>query len=534
MLHQQIQLGVPALWVTTKDYHRLTDMILANSDREFYSMDKGVFSKYDNNIWKPVLVEIPNPMSEDSNAKMTVTTSSFEVAVSYLLGLENKNVSTFIHYSFDDGAKTASQFAPFVNSLMHDYRRSFMSDDNSLLSFQLIIFCSFACPEEYKHLYVEIQDGYPTYNEILDIITHMHACTNGEIFSSSDSKHFAEIAKSSLGMTEFNLINTLLNSVIDSGKVSSEYVYKSKMASIKRNGILEIIKPKIKFENIGGLDRIKDVITKNVYFWQNPQEAEKYGISPIRRILTVGVPGTGKSAICEATANALGLDLARTGVAQTMNSYIGQSEANMRAVFNQIKVMAPLCVWIDEFGRDLSGGSSSNHVDAGTTDRVHGEFLTGLQELPENVFLMCAANQIDNLRPEMLRAERFDKIFFVGLPAFEERIEILKIYLGDTEHDFERIAAKTKYFTGAEIRSLIKQSKFDVVSNYHRNLTTQDIIEYIPSIRNILWNKDREMIKSLYRTAYEQWDWSSTLQFNEVNDILGRSTSSSNDWEVKL
>mgnify|MGYP000214883789 CR=1 FL=1 len=84
---------------------------------------------------------------------------------------------------------------------------------------------------------------------------------------------------------------------------------------------------------------------------------------------------------------------------------IGQSEANMRAVFKQIKLMSPLCVWIDEFGRDLSGGSSSSHVDGGTTDRVHGEFLTGLQELPEETFLLCAANQLEALRPEMLRAD---------------------------------------------------------------------------------------------------------------------------------
>lgn len=532
MLHEQIQLGVPALWVTTKDYHRLTDMVLSNTSRDFYTIDKGSFSKFENDAWKPVLVQVSNPASEDGG-KMTVTTGSFEVAVQYLFDLETKNKSTFLVYSFDDAAKTASQYASFVNSLMSDYRRSFMKDDNDMLPLQLILFCSFACPEEYKHLFVEVEDGYPTYNEILDVVSHMHKSTNGEIFSSSDSKYFADIAKAALGMSEFSMINTLLNSVIQTGKVSAEYVYKTKMSSVKKHGILEIIKPKVSFNNIGGLDRIKDVITKNVYFWQNPQEAELFGIAPIRRILTVGIPGTGKSAICEATANALGLDLARTGVSQVMNSFVGQSESNMRAVFQQIKVMAPLCVWIDEFGRDLSGGSSSSHVDAGTTDRVHGEFLTGLQELPDNVFLMCAANQIDNLRPEMLRAERFDKVFFVGLPAFEERIEILKIYLGEGDYDYEHLAHKTKYFTGAEIRALIKQVKFEVVSTHHRQIATQDIVEHAPTMRNILWNKDKEMIKSLYRTAYEQWDWSSTLQFNEINDILGRSSVSSNNWEVK-
>jgi AAA+ superfamily predicted ATPase len=534
MLYQQIQLGVPAIWVTTKDFHRLTDMILSSSLRNFYTIDKGVFSKYENNSWKPVLVQMPSPQSDDPNVQIAVTTGSFEVAVQYLSEQEDKNQSTFLLYSFDDAAKTASRFASFTNSLMSDYRRSFMTDNNDMLPLQIILFCSFACPEEYKHLYVEVEDGYPTYNEILDIITHMYSSTNGEIFSSSDSKYFAEIAKSALGMTEFTMINTLLNSVIETGKVNSEYVYKAKMFSVKRNGILEVVKPKIKFENIGGLDKIKEVITKNVYFWQNPKEAEKFGISPIRRILTVGVPGTGKSAICEATASALGLDLVRTGVSQVMNSYVGQSEANMRAVFRQIKVMAPLCVWIDEFGRDLSGSQSSSVVDGGTTDRVHGEFLTGLQELPENVFLMCAANQIDNLRPEMLRAERFDKIFFVGLPAFEERIQILKIYLDHGDYNYERLADKTKYFTGAEIRALIKQAKFDVVSTHHRQITTEDIIAHVPMMRNILWNKDKEMIRALYRTAYEQWEWSSTLQFNDINDILGRSSTSSNNWEVKL
>ncbi|MFN9111898.1 MAG: ATP-binding protein, partial [Bacteroidota bacterium] len=313
------------------------------------------------------------------------------------------------------------------------------------------------------------------------------------------------------------------------------FIYGEKMANVKKNGILEIIKPKTTFDNIGGLDNIKNVIFNNLYFWNNPQEAEKFGIQPIRRILTVGIPGTGKSAICEATANALGLDLARTGVSQVMNSFIGQSEQNMRAVFQQIKVMAPLCVWIDEFGRDMSGGQSSSHVDGGTTDRVHGEFLTGLQELPDNVFLMCAANQLNHLKPEMLRAERFDKIFFVGLPSFEERVEIVKIYLPEDTFNYEAIAKATKYFTGAEIKSLIKEVKFNIVSSERRYLNTKDVITAAPNMRNILWNKEREMIKDLYRHAYENWDWASSFQYNEIDDILGKSKSIQKDsvWSVK-
>jgi len=219
-----------------------------------------------------------------------------------------------------------------------------------------------------------------------------------------------------------------------------------------------------------------------------------------------------------------------------MNSFIGQSEQNMRAVFQQIKVMAPLCVWIDEFGRDMSGGQSSSHVDGGTTDRVHGEFLTGLQELPNDVFLMCAANQLNHLKPEMLRAERFDKIFFVGLPSIEERVEIIKIYLPEDGFNYDAIAEATKYFTGAEIKSLVKEVKFNIVSAEHRQLNTSDVIKAAPRMRNILWNKERDMIKDLYRYAYENWDWASSFQYNEIDDILSTQTKTkakSDSWSIK-
>jgi SpoVK/Ycf46/Vps4 family AAA+-type ATPase len=207
-----------------------------------------------------------------------------------------------------------------------------------------------------------------------------------------------------------------------------------------------------------------------------------------------------------------------------MNSYIGQSEQNMRLVFKQIHAMSPLCVWIDEFGRDLSGGTSSSHVDGGTTDRVHGEFLTGLQELPDNVFLMCAANQLEHLKPEMMRADRFDKIMFVGLPSFNERKDIVSIYLSDiqTDHkyDLNLISNATQYFTGAEIKSLIKEVKFYISSSELRPITTSDIVAYAPNMKNILWNKSRQMIQDLYKTALEQWDWASTEQLEDAKMVI--------------
>jgi ATP-dependent 26S proteasome regulatory subunit len=432
-------------------------------------------------------------------------------------------------------------YAGLISSLQYSYRKSFWSDDNDLMPIQFIFISPFECPEDYSHLFANIEFELPNLDELSTVLAHIETSTDSLVFDSSKKQ---QIAKAGLGLTESSFINLCLTSVVDTGTVDPEVIYNMKMADIKRNGILEIKKPTITFDQIGGLDNIKQIINRNAVLWHNPEKAKEFGVSPIARMLMVGVPGTGKSAICEATASALGLDLARTGVSQVMNSFVGQSESNMRNVFKQIGVMAPLCVWIDEFGRDLSGGASSSHVDVGTTDRVHGEFLTGLQELPKNVFLMCAANQLENLRPEMLRADRFDKIMFVGLPSFMERIDIIKIYLDsiNTDHafDYEQLSEATQYFTGAEIKSLIKETKFNIALGEMRTITTQDIIKTAPTIRNILWNKNRQMIQDLYATAIEQWDWASTDQFNDAKLVVSgspltasKTTNKSLQWTTK-
>jgi ATP-dependent 26S proteasome regulatory subunit len=530
MLFSQIKLGVPAIWLKTSDIYRSLEAIIAFEERSYYMIDnrKG-FSQYIDGIWKPVLIEMPNPQSDNPLDTIESVTYDFGVAYQYLNSNESvSKKSTFLYTLSSKPDELVAMYSGLLSNSHSQYRQSFWSDDLGEMPLQFIFISSFDAPEDYKHLFANIEFEIPTLEELSSILSHIETSTNGIVFDSS-KKH--QIAKAGLGLNESSFINLCLTSVVEKGTVDPEVIYNMKMSDIKRNGILEIKKPTISFDQIGGLDNIKEIINRNAVLWHNPDKAKQFGVSPIARMLMVGVPGTGKSAICEATAHALNLDLARTGVSQVMNSFVGQSEANMRNVFRQISAMAPLCVWIDEFGRDLSGGASSSHVDGGTTDRVHGEFLTGLQELPKNVFLMCAANQLENLRPEMLRADRFDKIMFVGLPSFMERIDIIKIYLTgiDTDHqfDYEQISAVTQYFTGAEIKSLIKETKFNIALGQLRTINTEDIVKTAPTMRNILWNKNRQMIQDLYSTAIEQWDWASTDQFNDAKLVVSGNLTTS-------
>jgi hypothetical protein len=66
-------------------------------------------------------------------------------------------------------------------------------------------------------------------------------------------------------------------------------------------------------------------------------------------------------------------------------------------------------------------------------------------------------------------------------------------------------------------------------------LNTSDVVKAAPFMRNILWNKEREMIRDLYRYAYENWDWASSFQYNDIDDILGKQKSSqAPSWDLKV
>jgi len=528
MIIEKIKLGVPNIWLKTFDPYRFIDFISSIENRDHYIIDPAQgLSKYSDSEYKPLLIQNPayTPDTPFQLEPEFITCFDPILAIDYI-SKNSKKPSTLILNAIGDPANVAMMVSGFASSSLFQYRKAFWSDDLSKMPLQIIITSSADCPEQYASLFDFHEDTIPTLAELSTITLHIHESTNNLVIRSDQIK---DIAKAGLGLTESQFIGLSLSSIVTNSTIDPKYIYDQKMSSIKKNGILEIVKPNITFSDIGGLDNIKDIIRRTAILRKDKNLVNRYGVTPIRRILMVGIPGTGKSAICQATASELNLDLARTGISQVMNSFIGQSEANMRAVFAQIKAMSPLCVWIDEFGRDLSGGGSSSHVDGGTTDRVHGEFLTGLQELPQETFLMCAANSLDALRPEMLRADRFDKIMFVGLPSIDERKHIFNIYLSTitTDHhfDYDALALASQFFTGAEIASLIREVKFYVTSSEMRPINTNDIISYIPKIKNTIWNKHNDMVISMYQYALEQWDWASNSQMEDAKIILGKSSS---------
>lgn len=340
-----------------------------------------------------------------------------------------------------------------------------------------------------------------------------------------EDEHIVSLAKACRGMSEQEVITTTFDLVKTKGKVLADDIERLKYERLKASSSLNIVKPAHGLEAVGGLDIAKDIVRKADWIRRNPEVAKQRKLQPINKILLLGVPGAGKSFFCEAASKTLGLDLAKTGVSQAMNKFIGESERNIREIFRQINILAPIAVWIDELGRDFQGGD----FDGGTTNRVHGEMLTALNELPDNVALFAAANDISSLPPEMLRSGRFDKILFVGYPAFNERIEILKIHLSDneTEHNWEGLANVTTCMTGAEIVEGIKQARFNNIY-VDGPITDQDLIRSFRGNKNTLWNRHRQHVQRMYREAIEMHEWASSEQQAEAPSIISGNFNSNN------
>jgi SpoVK/Ycf46/Vps4 family AAA+-type ATPase len=360
------------------------------------------------------------------------------------------------------------------------------------------------------------ETGYPSESELMDLVSYVYNATGIEEVPDT---HMEKVARAGAGLSEFSFIDIILTSMPAGELIDDKVVNKAKIALVRKHSSIDIYTPTVKMGDVGGLDLACQMLQDAAYLWNNPDKAREQDIEIIRRVLLVGVSGCGKSFLCEAAADALGLDLGRTAIGHVMDKHVGQSEANMRALWAQVYALAPITIWMDEIGRDLSGGASSGYVDAGTTDRVHAEFLTGLQQLPENIFLMAAANDLSQLPPEMLRAERFDRIMFVGFPTVDERAHIFRLNLpANRPWDLNRLALVTPEWTGAEIVSLIKLTKFKHMRE-DIPLTMDNLTTEADAFRNRVWLKHRSMIQAMYRRAMEEFEWASSTQLADARRI---------------
>ena len=218
-------------------------------------------------------------------------------------------------------------------------------------------------------------------------------------------------------------------------------------------------KPRIKFEDVGGMEDLKEQIRmKIIHPLTHPEIYKAYGKPIGGGILMYGPPGCGKTHLARATAGEVNASFISIGISDVLDMWIGNSERNLHEIFNTARNNAPCVLFFDEV--DALGASRTDMRTHGTRNVIN-QFLSeldGVEYSNEGVLILAATNAPWHLDPAFRRPGRFDRILFVPPPDAPARAQILDVLLKGkpTEAvDAAYIAKKTDQFSGADLKAAI-------------------------------------------------------------------------------
>lgn len=232
--------------------------------------------------------------------------------------------------------------------------------------------------------------------------------------------------------------------------------------------------PDVKWEDIGGLDLVKDEILDTIDMPLKHPELFNNGLKKRSGILFYGPPGTGKTLLAKAIATNFLLNFFSVKGPELLNMYIGESEANVRRVFQKARDAKPCVIFFDEL--DSVAPKRGNQGDSGgVMDRIVSQLLAELDGMSggdngDGVFVVGATNRPDLLDEALLRPGRFDKMLYLGISDTDEKqakiLEALtrKFKLHD-DVNLEEIAHNCSFtFTGADFYALCSDSMLNAMT----------------------------------------------------------------------
>ncbi|XP_060773730.1 ATPase family AAA domain-containing protein 2B isoform X3 [Neoarius graeffei] len=224
----------------------------------------------------------------------------------------------------------------------------------------------------------------------------------------------------------------------------------------------------VKFDSVGGLTaHVKSLKEMVVFPLLYPEVFEKFKIQPPRGCLFYGPPGTGKTLVARALANECSQGdrkvsfFMRKG-ADCLSKWVGESERQLRLLFDQAYLMRPSIIFFDEID-GLAPVRSSRQ------DQIHSSIVSTLLALMDGldsrgeIVVIGATNRLDSIDPALRRPGRFDREFLFNLPDKQARKHILEIHTRDwnpklSDSFMDELAEKCVGYCGADIKALCTEA----------------------------------------------------------------------------
>jgi len=223
--------------------------------------------------------------------------------------------------------------------------------------------------------------------------------------------------------------------------------------------------PNVSWEDVGGLENVKKELQELVqYPVEHPDKYLKFGMTPSKGVLFYGPPGCGKTLLAKAIANECQANFISIKGPELLTMWFGESEANVRDIFDKARSAAPCVLFFDELDSIAKSRGGSAGDGGGAADRVINQLLTEMDGMgaKKNVFIIGATNRPDIIDSAILRPGRLDQLIYIPLPDEGSRMSILKANLRKSpiskDVDLTFMAKMTDGFSGADLTEICQRA----------------------------------------------------------------------------
>ncbi|QSW99349.1 CDC48 family AAA ATPase [Haloterrigena alkaliphila] len=291
--------------------------------------------------------------------------------------------------------------------------------------------------------------------------------------------------------------------------------------------------PNVTYEDIGGLDDELDQVREMIELpMRHPELFQQLGIEPPKGVLLHGPPGTGKTLMAKAVANEIDAHFETISGPEIMSKYYGESEEQLREVFEEAEENAPAIIFIDELD-----SIAAKREDAGgdVERRVVAQLLSLMDGLEERgrVTVIAATNRVDDIDPALRRGGRFDREIEIGVPDKDGRKEILQVHTRGMPLqegiDLDQYAENTHGFVGADLESLVREGAMNALRRIRPDLDLEEdeIDAEVLETLEVTENDFKDALKGIQPSAMRE-------VFVEVPDVTWNDVGGLDDTKERL
>ena len=298
------------------------------------------------------------------------------------------------------------------------------------------------------------------------------------------------------------------------GKILDFGESKARLLMGKRTGVT--------FEDVAGIDEVKEELTEIIDFLKNPKKYSNIGARIPRGVLLTGDPGTGKTLLAKAVAGEAGVPFFHTSGSEFEEMLVGAGASRVRDLFKKARKTSPCIIFVDEIDAVAKKRGTVLHSGAGeqTLNQLLVE-MDGLEER-ENVIVLAATNRPDVLDPAILRPGRFDRTVYVPMPDFEGRKAILDVHAKNKKFeegvDLNTVAKKTIGYSGADLENLLNEAAIMAAKEDRKKISHDDLMEAYLKVKLGRKKKGDKEQEDVRKTAYHEAGHAIVAKFTEGSD----------------